>query len=141
MTTEQHQPAAGTIWYPENDVLAVIDDPAQIDAAIAELRAAGVHVEDIQVVHGQDVIERVDASGAHCGLMKHVMWFLASVLSEEREYAREYEAEGRAGHDLIAVHVHAADRIEQVRQILEAHGGHDIKFFGHWAISALPSRA
>lgn len=135
--TARH-PDEGTIWYPENDVLAVVDDPAEADAAIADLRRTGVHAEDVQVLRGNEVVERVDASGAHCGLLKHLAWYLSTVLSEERRFAREYEAEGRAGHTLVAVHVHAVKDVEQVRETLERHGAHDLRFFGHWAMTTLP---
>jgi hypothetical protein len=141
MTSDQATSTPSTIWYPENDVLAVVDDAAQVDATITELRAQGVHAEDIQVLHGQEVVDRVDASGAHCGLLKHLMWYVASVFSDEREFARGYEAEGRAGRYLLAVHVHAVDEVEKVRATIGAHGGHEMRFFGHWAITDLPGSA
>jgi hypothetical protein len=125
------------IEYPDNDVIAVIDDPAEVDKAVAELRKAGAHAEDMQVLHGQEIVERIDASGTHCGLLKHIGWFIASVYGEGSAIAREYEGEGRVGHHLVLVHVHSPNDVDRMKDILEAHGGHDIKFFGHWAITDL----
>jgi hypothetical protein len=132
-----NQSSDGSIGYPENDVVAVVDAPEQVDQAISALRDAGVHAEDMQLLRGREIVDRIDASGSHCGFLKHIGWFMASVYGEGSAFARAYEAEGRAGHQLVLVHVHSADDVDRVKTILESNGGHNIKFFGHWVIRDL----
>ena len=42
------------IGYPTNRLLAVIDDPAEAAAAMAELKAAGFADRDLEVLRGEE---------------------------------------------------------------------------------------
>ncbi|MCE7990069.1 MAG: hypothetical protein DYG89_53675 [Caldilinea sp. CFX5] len=55
----------------------------------------------------------------------------------ERAHAERYEQMIRQGHYVIAVHLHEVEQREQVRQLLKAHGGHFINFYGRYAIRKL----
>ncbi|MGE0228273.1 MAG: hypothetical protein AB7I38_08075 [Dehalococcoidia bacterium] len=75
----------------------MIDDPEEGSKAVAELRAAGFHADDIWFAIGEEAVERVDASGRRCGLLAHLVRWLQKFLTDEGVMGQEYEAAGRAG--------------------------------------------
>ena len=122
-------------WYPENDVMAVIDSPEEGGKALAELREAGFHAEDVLLATGGEAVDRMDASGRHCGLLAHFVRWLEGFLTDEGVLGREYEAAAQAGHSIIAVHTHDAAEIARAREVLARHGAHHVYHFGHWALT------
>lgn len=119
------------VWYPENDVLAVIDDRDDATRAVIGFTNAGWHAEDILVLSGEAVEERLDATGAHCHLIGHLLRTLWSVSTTEGLLFRDYQEEARQGHSIIAVHTHEGKNLEEAREVLSQHGARRIEFFGH----------
>ena len=57
------------IAYPTNRVVGTIADPAHARAAIEALLRAGVDREDIDILHGEGGLHRLDPSGAEHGFL------------------------------------------------------------------------
>ena len=55
----------------------------------------------------------------------------------EAEHVRRYEQEVLAGHFAVGVEATEPEAREKVREILKAHNGHFINFYGQWAIEML----
>ena len=51
------------VGYPTNRLVAVIDDPAEAAAAIAELQAAGFSDRDLDILRGDEGADRMDGTG------------------------------------------------------------------------------
>jgi hypothetical protein len=129
MATEEKQ--LQTTWFPFDHVMAVVDDAADAAKAVGELKAAGFHAEDIQLLHGEEAAERLDVTCQHCNLVKHLTRFLWSFMTVEGLVLSEYQEEGKAGHQVLGVHVHSPKDVEKAQAILKAHHARRIEHFGH----------
>jgi hypothetical protein len=120
------------IGYPTNQLFSIIDNPADAEQALQALEAAGF-ASDTQVFHGEEGAHRIDASGAQHGRLAQLRRLRQSV-SLDGQHAALYEQAVRQGHCVIAVHAIDSERREEARQILKAHGGHFINFYGRFTI-------
>jgi hypothetical protein len=109
--------------YPENDVLAVVDDRATGERALAALRQAGVPAADMDLIASGWFVERMRTLRHRHDLLQLL------ALSDERDLLRGYVEEAESGHHLIAVHAAEAGVVERVRRVLAAHGARHML---HW---------
>jgi hypothetical protein len=126
------------MFHPHDDLLAVIDDPADAEAAIAALGRAGIADEHIHVFRGRAEIEALArAWWKHSGVPALLAPFLAAFLSDEFEIEKRYEAEGAAGHTVLAVHAAQRNDIKRATTVLGEFAAHDMRYFGRWTITEL----
>jgi len=118
---------------PRDDdrVLAVIDDPSQVTAAIEDLVRDGYNRDDIVVLCGAEGAARLEASDRRRGLLGGLYRFAERVLGEEPEERERYARELAAGRFLIAVPADES-RKSHVAQVLARHGAHDMEHFGRY---------
>lgn len=109
--------------YPENDVLAVVDDRAAGERALAALRRAGVPAGDMDLLPGGWFVERMRTLRRRHRLLQLL------ALSDEGDLIRGYVEEAESGHHLIAVHAAEPGVVERVRGVLAAHGARHLL---HW---------
>jgi hypothetical protein len=129
MTTHQ-------MAHPRDDVLAVIDEDAGVEATIGALRSVGFTKADIHVFRGPaGVTALARAWWRHSRVPAFLAPFVAAILSDERDIEGIYESEGLAGHTVLAVHAHGADDVDEAKRVLRAAGAHDIWYFGRWTMT------
>jgi hypothetical protein len=123
----------GFLSYPTNKVIAILRTPEELKGAITELNNTGFKKDRVQVACGEKAAERLDVDGEHHGFLSKA--YRAAELND----LKEYESELLAGHFLVAVD--APDETERTRvsNILEAHGGERVTFYGRWTIERPPS--
>jgi hypothetical protein len=109
--------------YPENDILAVVDDRTTGERALEALRQNGVPAGDMDLLPGGWFIERMRGLRERHGFL-HLL-----ALSDERDLIRGYVEEAESGHHLIAVHAAEPSVVERVRRVLVAHGARHLL---HW---------
>jgi hypothetical protein len=109
--------------YPKNDILAVVDDRATGERALAALRQEGVPAGDMDLLAGGWFVERMR------GLRERHRLVRLLALSDESDLIRGYVDEAESGHHLIAVHVAEPSVAERVRRVLVAHGARHLL---HW---------
>lgn len=130
--TDFREPPGDFLTYPENRVIALMDDPDEVAGAIEDLVHAGIEREQIFVLCGPEGAERLDISGRHHGLRGYLYRF-AERLGGERELIERNAAHMAAGGLSIDV---PADEEQKapIAHVLKSHGGHDVTHFGkgHW---------
>jgi hypothetical protein len=117
--------------YPENDVLAVVDDRATGERALAALRQIGVPAGDIDLLAGGWFVERMRRLRQGHGLLQLLS------LSDERDLIRGYVEEAENGHHLIAVHAAGPGVAERVRGVLAAHGARHMLHWERFTVTEL----
>jgi hypothetical protein len=126
------EPPEGLVKPQHDSVVAFIDDPDQVEAAMEELVEQGFDRDRIWVLCGTKGAERLDVSGRHNGLRGRV-YRLIEWMSDEKGIlfrARDHLAAGG-----LVVSVPAdEDQKASAARILRGHGGHGMAHFGqdHW---------
>jgi len=139
MDAKGHQPG-DFISYPTNRVVGTIADASSTHAAIEALLRAGVDREDIDILHGEGDLHRLDPTGAEHGFLAQFQRTLIRLAGpvEESAHLRRHVEDVRAGRYVIMVLVKVPDRRELVAGILNDHGAEFIGFYGRWAWAAMP---
>ena len=127
--------AGDFISYPTNRVVGTITDAVSARAAIQALLQAGVGREDIDILHGEDDLRRLDPSGAEHGFLAEFQRTLIRLAGpvEESAHLRHHVEDVRAGRFVIMVLAKGQDRRDLVAGILNAHGAEFMGFYGRWA--------
>ena len=126
---------ANFISYPTNRVVGTIADAENARAAIEALLQAGVGREDIDILHGEDDLRRLDPSGAGHGFLAQFQRTLIRLAgpAEESAHLRHHVEDVRAGRFVIMVLAKSQDRRDAVAGILNEHGAEFMGFYGRWA--------
>jgi hypothetical protein len=125
------------ILYPTNKVIGIIDDVDDCKAALKDLKDAGFTAAEIEVLSGEEDAHRLDPTGEEHGPLARFARWIEKAGDMETEHVKRHEQEVRAGHFGIGVSAKEPEEREKVLEILKAHNGHFINFYGHWAIEVL----
>ena len=129
--------AAKTHFYPTNQVVAVIDEGADVAAVRSELDRAGFAADAVEVMAGADGLRRLDASGARHGVAGRLLRLIQGYGDmEQMTFSRQADAL-RAGHSLVGVLVRGTEQRRRAGLILKRHHGHFMNFFGRWTITGM----
>jgi rRNA-processing protein FCF1 len=123
------------IGYPIDNLFGIIDNSDDAETALQALVTAGF-ANDIQLFHGEEGAHRIDASGAKHGWLAQLRR-LHQKSTVERAHAEQYEQAVLQEQCVIAVHTSDPEQRERARQILKAHGGHFINYYGRFGIRQL----
>ena len=115
----------------EDRVVAILDEPSQVSAAIEDLARDGFAQEEIVVLCGTEGATRLVAPDRPRGVLGRLYRFAERVLGEEPEERKRYAREVAAGRFLLAVPADEG-RKAQVAQVLGRHGAHDMEHFGEY---------
>jgi len=131
--------AGDFISYPTNRVVGTIADAKSARSAIEALIQAGVSREDIDVLHGEEDLRRLDPSGAEHGFLAQFQRTLIRLAGpvEEAVHLRRHVEDVRAGRFVVMVLAKDQDRRDLVAGILNAHGAEFMGFYGRWAWSSM----
>jgi hypothetical protein len=131
--------AGDFISYPTNRVVGTISDAESARSAVEALLQAGIDREDIDVLHGEDDVHRLDPSGAEHGFLAQFQRTLIRLAGpvEEAAHLRHHVEDVRAGRFVIMVLAKDQDRRDLVAGILNAHGAEFMGFYGRGAWSSI----
>ncbi|HEX5039859.1 MAG TPA: hypothetical protein VFW95_06980 [Candidatus Limnocylindria bacterium] len=121
------------ISYPTGWTLAVVDEPAEAEAAAAELRESGVDSADVIVIAGDGAeagMQRLGAGSGGMARLRRAMQFLAM---DQLPDFHVYELALEQGRALVAIRIGQAGARREAVDVLRRHGGHFINRFGSWA--------
>jgi hypothetical protein len=111
-------------------LLAVLDTPAEADAAAEALTKAGIEPAKIERFQGADDAALFDASGRRHGLRGRLYRLIEFSWADQAPDFAWYEAALREGRVVLSTRVRGQRQLRQAADILLAHGGHFINHFG-----------
>ena len=123
------------IPYPTNRVVGTVTDARRAHAAIDALLRAGFDRQDIDILHGDEDIGRLDPTGEKHGFLAQFQRTLLRLAgpAEEYKHLRHHVDDVRAGRFVIMVLANERDQRIRAADILNAHGAEFIGFYGRWA--------
>ena len=127
--------AGDFISYPTNRVVGTIADGESARAAIEALLEAGIDRADIDVLHGDKALHRLDPQGREHGFLAQFQRTLIRLAGpvEESAHLRHHVEDVRAGRFVIMVLAKDYEKRDLVAAILNTHGASFIGFYGRWA--------
>jgi cyclopropane-fatty-acyl-phospholipid synthase len=126
------------IFYASDRVVGIIDDVAEAQRALRDLKAAGFRADEIRVLTGENGAHRLDVKGDEHGPLAHMVRSIQNFLGNyEIQHATIYEQELLAGHFGIGVTARDIEDRDKVRKIFKAHHGHFINYYGRWTMEKL----
>ena len=123
------------IPYPTNRVVGTVADEKDARAAVNALLQAGFDREDIDILHGEADMHRLDPTGQEHGFLAQFQRTLIRLGSpaEESKHLRHHVEDIRAGRFVIMVLAKERDQRTRAADILNAHGAEFVGFYGRWA--------
>jgi hypothetical protein len=125
------------IGYPTNRLLAVLDDPVDAAAAMAELQGAGIATRDLDVLRGDEGADRMDGTGNVAGWLARLRRAFDFTLMDQLVDFAAYEQALRDGRAVVMVHVHSDDLKTAAHRVLKRQHGHFINYYGRFATEEL----
>lgn len=122
-------PKSYGVFYPEDDIVAVIEDRAEAERAVEALRAAGIAMADTDLATGAQVLAYEQHFQQNQTPMERLAQFVSSVFSDDGRYQQEYVEAARAGHYLLVVHAPGTEVVALARPILAAHHAHHARHY------------
>ena len=111
-------------------LLAVLDTPAEADAAAEALTKAGIAQAKIERYQGAADAALFDASGRRHGLRGRLYRLIEFSWADQAPDFAWYEAALREGRIVLSARVHGQQQLRQAADIVLANGGHFINHFG-----------
>lgn len=135
-STERHD----FIAYPTNRVVGTIADAANARAAYEALLQAGFTREDIDVLHGEEALKRLDPTGAEHGFFAQFHRTLIRAFnSEEFDDLTHHVEDIEAGRFVIMVMAKPRNQRLLAADVLNRFGAEFVGFYGRWAREGLPA--
>jgi uncharacterized protein (TIGR02246 family) len=123
-------------------VVGTITDAGKARAAIDALLSAGFDRKDIDMLHGDEDLQRLDPTGVEHGFLAQFQRTLIRSLElEEFKNLTHHVEDVRAGRHVIMVLVKRRVLRVVASDILHQHGAEPVTFYGRWACEELPSTA
>ena len=138
MDTHEHQ-SGDFIRYPAHRVVGTIGASKDARAAVEKLLSAGFAATDIDILHGEKDLHRLDPTGAEHGFLAQFQRTLIRVAgpAEEFKHLSHHVDDVRAGRYVIMVLAKERRKRDVAADILNSHGAEFVGFYGRWAWQAM----
>jgi predicted SnoaL-like aldol condensation-catalyzing enzyme len=105
------------------------------------LLSAGFQTADIDILHGEKDLHRLDPTGAEHGFLAQFQRTLIRIAgpAEEFKHLRHHIDDVRAGRFVIMVLAKEREKRNVAADILNSHGAEFVGFYGRWAWQSLES--
>jgi uncharacterized protein (TIGR02246 family) len=128
--------------YPTNRVVGTLADPDKARAAVDALLQAGFGREDIDILHGEEDLKRLDPAGAEHGFLAQFQLTLIRTFGlEEFRHLTHHLEDVRAGRFVIMVRTARRTQRIVAADILNRYGAEFVGFYGRWAWEGLSATA
>jgi len=132
----------GFIAYPTNRVVGTIGDDDKAKDVISALLRAGFEREDVDLLHDEKDLNRLDPTGTAHGFLAQFQRTLIRALDlEEFKHLTHHVADVRAGRFVIMVLAKRRAQRIVAADILHRYGAEFVEFYGRWACEELPATA
>jgi uncharacterized protein (TIGR02246 family) len=127
------------ISYPTNRVVGTVTDAGKARAAIGALLKAGFHEKDIDLLHGDEGLHRLDHTGAEHGFLAQFQRTMIRTLeTEDFKHLTHHIEDVRSGRCVIMVLTKRREQRIVAGDILHQHGAEFVGFYGRWAWADVP---
>jgi uncharacterized protein (TIGR02246 family) len=127
------------IGYPTNRVVGTVGDADKAKEAIDALLRAGFNPECIDILHGEEDLDRLDPSGtAHGFLTQFHRTMIRSFDLEEFKHLQHHVEDVRAGKYVVMVITKRREQRIVAGDILHHYGAEFVGFYGRWAWADVP---
>jgi uncharacterized protein (TIGR02246 family) len=128
------------IGFPTNRVVGTVGDADRAREAIDALLRAGFNREDIDILHGEDDLHRLDPTGTKHGFLAQFHRTMIRTLDlEEFKHLTHHVEDVRAGRYVIMVLTKRRGQRIVASDILHHFGAEFVGFYGRWAWADLPA--
>ena len=128
------------IGFPTNRVVGTVSDADKAKDAIDALLRAGFNRDDIDILHGEDDLHRLDPSGTEHGFLAQFHRTMLRTLDlEEFKHLTHHVEDVRAGRYVIMVLTRRRAQRIVASDILHHFGAEFVGFYGRWAWADLPA--
>jgi uncharacterized protein (TIGR02246 family) len=119
-------------------VVGTVNDATKAGAVIDAMLRAGFNREEIDILHGEEDLHRLDPTGIEHGFLAQFHRTLISTLDlEEFKHLTHYVEDVRAGRYVIMVLTKRRPTRLVAADILHQHGAEFVGFYGRWACEEL----
>jgi uncharacterized protein (TIGR02246 family) len=130
------------IPYPTNRVVGTIAHADQARAAIDALLRAGFERENIDILHDEEDLQRLDPTGAAHGFLAQFHRTLIRTFDlEEFKQLTQYADAVRAGRFVIMVLAKRRSLRISAAEVLHQYGADFVEFYGRWSCEDVPATA
>ena len=130
------------IPYPTNRVVGTVGDANKAGETVDALLRAGFDRKDIDILHGEEDLHRLDPTGVEHGFLAQFHRTLIRTLDlEEFKHLTNYVEDVRAGRYVIMVLTKRRVLRIVAADILHRYGAEFVGFYGRWACEELPALA
>jgi len=127
------------IGHPTNRVVGTVPDAGQAKEAIAALLAAGFDRQEIDILHGEEDLHRLDLTGAEHGFLAQFHRTVIRTFElDEFKHLTEHVEDVRAGRYVVMVLTKRRGQRIVAADILHRYGAMFVGFYGRWAWEDLP---
>jgi uncharacterized protein (TIGR02246 family) len=126
------------ISYPTNRVVGTVADAAKAREAIAALLQSGFQEKDIDILHGEEDVRRLDPTAANGFLAQFKRTLIRNLETEEFKHLTHHIEDVRAGLCVIMVLTKRREQRIIAGDILHQHGSEFVGFYGRWAWADVP---
>jgi uncharacterized protein (TIGR02246 family) len=127
------------VSYPTNRVVGTVTDAEKAREAIGALLRAGFGHDDIDLLHGEDGLHRLDQTGADHGFLAQFQRTLIRTFeTEEFKHLQHQVEDVRAGRCVVMVLTKRREQRIVAGDILHQHGAEFVGFYGRWAWADVP---
>ena len=126
------------IAYPTNRVVGTVGDADNARAAIGALLKAGFDQQDIDILHGEGDVQRLDPTGTDHGFLAQFQRTLIRAFDlDEFKHLMHHVEDVKAGRYVIMVLTKRRTQRILAGDILHQHGAEYVGFYGRWAWEGL----
>ena len=138
MSVNEHKPG-DFIPYPTNRVVGTIADATDARAALDSLLNTGFQPSEIDILHGEKDLHRLDPTGAEHGFLAQFQRTLIRTAgpAEEFKHLSRHIEDVRAGRFVIMVLAKEREKRDLAADVLNAHGAEFVGFYGRWAFESM----
>lgn len=124
---------------PTDKVVGIIDDANDVKGALRDLKAAGFTTQELELLTDEAGADRIDLGDAEREVLVHIFRPTQKLPAfyDAPGLLKRIEQELLEGHYFVAVYPEDATSREQAHEIIKAHSGHFINFYGRWAAHGL----
>ncbi len=128
--------------YATNCVVGTVGDADTAGTAIDALLQAGFHREDVDILHGEEDIHRLDPTGAKHGFLAQFQRTVIRTFDlDEFKHLTHHVEDIRAGRFVIMVLTKRRAQRIIAADILNRYGAEFVGFYGRWAWEDLSATA